>query len=45
MMSLLFLIGFIMAAKGQIPPEQFGDECFQVWALFSIADALWIRGR
>lgn len=43
-MSLLFLIGFIMAYTGRLSPAEFNTDCFIVWALFSIADALWIRG-
>ena len=42
-MSFLFLCGFIMVLRGQIPVEDFGTEVFGLWALFSIADALWLR--
>ena len=42
-MSVLFLIGFIMAYTGKIDPLTFDTECFIMWALFSIADALWFR--
>ncbi len=41
-MSLLFLIAFIMAMTGELPAEQFTDNMFIMWALFSIADALWV---
>lgn len=44
-MSLVFLVGFIMALCGKIPYEDFNTECFYIWALFSIADALWVRLR
>lgn len=45
MMSFLFLCGFLMMVNGQIPAEEFNYEVFTLWALFSIADALWIKGR
>ena len=41
-MSLIFLIGFIMAYTGQLSPAEFDTDCLIAWALFSIADALWI---
>ena len=44
-MSFLFLFGFIMVISGQIPAEEFTAEVFGLWALFSIADALWMKGR
>ena len=44
-MSLIFLIGFLLTMAGKIPTEEFTSECFIVWALFSIADALWVRGN
>ena len=40
-MSLLCLIGVIAALMGEMPEEYFTDNFFIVWALFSIADALW----
>jgi len=42
-MSLIGLIGFIMTITGDISPELFTDDVMTQWALFSIADALWIR--
>jgi hypothetical protein len=44
-MSLWFLIGFVMSLFGKIPKEEMTDEYFIIWALFSIADALWMKGR
>lgn len=41
-MSLVFLIGFIMVMMGEIPAEHYTDNTFIVWALFSIADAIWV---
>ena len=41
-MSLILLIGFIMVMVGEIPAENFTEDVFVVWALFSIADALWV---
>ena len=40
-MSLIFLIGFIMIAMGKMPMEYYTEDVFIMWALFSIADALW----
>ena len=44
-MSVLFLFGFMAMINGNIPVEDFNGEVFTIWALFSIADALWVRGR
>lgn len=44
-MSLLFLIGFVMVTCGKIPTEEFDTEYLVIWALFAIADALWVRGK
>ena len=41
-MSLLFLYGLYMAYKGTLGFE-LNIEFFQLWALFSIADAMWWR--
>lgn len=43
-MSLVFFIGFVMTAIGKIPKEDFDNETYIIWALFSIADALWMKG-
>lgn len=41
-MSLVLFIGFLLFLNGRINPEYFTDEYFIAWALFSIADALWL---
>ena len=43
-MSLTLLIGFLMMYAEKIPREELSFEYLVVWALFSIADALWVRG-
>lgn len=40
-MSLLMLIGAIEMLQSGMEPE---TEYMIVWALFSIADAIWVRG-
>lgn len=42
-MSLVFLVAFIMILSGKLPAEELTNEFFYIWALFSIADALWVR--
>ena len=42
-MSLVFLFDFIMVLIGKAPKEDFTDNMFIMWALFSIADALWFK--
>lgn len=42
-MSLILLVGFILAATGEMPMEYYTNDIFTIWALFSIADALWLR--
>lgn len=44
-MSIIFFLGFLLVLFGRIPEELFDNDCFYLWALFSIADALWIKGR
>lgn len=44
-MSVVYLVGFLAALTGRMPSAWFTEDCFIVWALFSIADALWVRGR
>lgn len=44
-MSIIFLLGFLLSMCGRIPAEQFDTDCFYIWALFSIADALWFKER
>lgn len=41
-MSILCLAGFIYAIIDGIPVD---NEYFIIWALFAIADALWVKGR
>lgn len=41
-MSLMFFVGFIMVFKGTLGME-IDNQFFYIWALFSIADALWWR--
>jgi hypothetical protein len=42
-MSLVFLGAFIMVVAGKMSAESFTTDVFIVWALFSIADALWVK--
>lgn len=42
-MSLVFLVNFIMVLLDKIPAENMTNEYFYMWALFSIADALWVK--
>lgn len=42
-MSLIFLIGLFMAARGELDTAYLNTDYFTIWALFSIADALWVR--
>ena len=44
-MSLVCLTAFLMAAADKLPSEELTDEFFIIWALFAIADALWLRGK
>lgn len=44
-MSLILLLGFLMMYTEKIPREELTYEYLVVWALFSIADALWVKGR
>lgn len=41
-MSLIFLYGVFMAANGKLDSSYLTTDYFTLWALFSIADALWI---
>lgn len=41
-MSILLLIGAVYMFQHDISPE---NNYLIVWALFSIADALWLKGR
>ena len=41
-MSIICFLGAIYMFLNDIPPE---NSYLIVWALFSIADALWVRGR
>lgn len=43
-MSLMFFMGFICAMRGAAPAEDLYPEYYALWALFAIADALWVRG-
>ena len=43
-MSLIFLIGCLMMFADKIPQDNLTGEYLVVWALFAIADALWIKG-
>lgn len=43
-MSLIMLIGFLMMYAGKLPSSDLTYEYLAIWALFAIADALWIRG-
>jgi hypothetical protein len=43
-MSLIFLIGCLGIYFGAIPEYELTVEYLVVWALFAIADALWVRG-
>jgi len=44
-MSFLFLFWFLLVLAGKEPKPDFTNDVFIVWALFSIADALWFKGR
>lgn len=42
-MSFILLVGFLMMYTEKIPREELSFEYLVVWALFAIADALWVR--
>ena len=42
-MSLLFLLGFIAMLNGSGLAVDNGIAYLVIWALFSIADAMWVR--
>lgn len=42
-MSFILLYGFIQMYADKIPREHLSSEYLIIWALFAIADALWIR--
>ena len=44
-MSFLFLAAFLAMVQDKIPADEMTTEFFIIWALFSIADALWIRRK
>ena len=43
-MSFIFFFGFVCTLFGAAPGEDLYPEYYAVWALFAIADALWVRG-
>lgn len=42
-MSLIFLLAFLVDAAAEEPFEALTYEYMVAWALFAIADALWVR--
>ena len=42
-MSLVFLLAFLFDAAEEVPFENLTFEYMVAWALFAIADALWVR--
>ena len=44
-MSLIFFFGFVLVLLGAAPGEDLYPEYYATWALFAIADALWVRGE